>query len=46
MVDECQSWFKQAMAIAADTVRRAAIDDPDLKSLWDSMKGTIWKKTE
>jgi hypothetical protein len=46
MVDECQIWFKQAMAIDADTARRAAIDDPDLKPLWDSMSETVWKKAE
>jgi hypothetical protein len=35
----------QAMAIDEPTVKRAAIDDPDLKPLWDSMSGTIWKRT-
>jgi hypothetical protein len=45
-LEECQAWFKKAMAIDERTVRRVAIDDPDLKPLWDSMSGTIWKKTE
>jgi hypothetical protein len=34
------------MAIDAQTVRRAAIDDPDLKPLWDSVGGKLWKRTE
>ena len=45
-LDECRDWVKRAMAIDAGTVRRAAIDDPDLKPLWDSMGGTVWKRTE
>ena len=45
-LDECQVWFKMAMAIDEQTVKRAAIDDPDLKPLWDSMSTTIWKKQE
>lgn len=44
--DECQEWFKKAMAIDEHTVKRAAIDDPDLKPLWDSMSGTMWKRSE
>jgi len=44
-LEECQSWFKRAMAIDEHTVRREAIDDPDLKPLWDSMSGTLWKRT-
>ncbi len=42
--DEAQQWFKNAMAIDAEHVQTAGIDDPDLKPLWDSMSGTIWKK--
>jgi tetratricopeptide (TPR) repeat protein len=45
-LDECQTWFKKAMAIDEYTVKDAAIDDPDLKPLWDSMSGTMWKRTE
>jgi len=44
-LDECQAWFRKAMAIDEQTVKRAAIDDPDLKPLWDSMGGTLWKRT-
>ena len=45
-LEECEKWFKQAMAIDEHTVKREAIDDPDLKPLWDSMSGTKWKRTE
>jgi len=43
-LDECQTWFKKAMAIDEHTVKRKAVDDPDLKPLWDSMSGTMWKR--
>ena len=46
LLDECQDWFKKALAIDEQTVKRAAMDDPDLKPLRDSMGGTIWKRTE
>ena len=42
-LDEAQIWFKKAMAINEHIVKREAIDDPDLKPLWDSMNGTLWK---
>ena len=45
-LEECKEWFKKAMAIDEHTVKRAAIDDPDLKPLWDSMGGTFWKRCE
>jgi len=34
------------MAIDEHTVKLAAVDDPDLEPLWDSMSGTFWKRTE
>jgi hypothetical protein len=34
------------MAIDEHTVKRAAIDDPDLKLLRDRMGGTLWRPTE
>jgi hypothetical protein len=40
---EAEKWFKKAMAIDEKTVKKLAIDDPDLKPLWDSMSGTFWK---
>lgn len=33
------------MTIDEHTVKRAAIDDPDLKPLWDSMSGTLWERS-
>jgi tetratricopeptide (TPR) repeat protein len=45
-LEECQKWFKEAMAIDEHTVKRTAIDDPDLKPLWDSMSGTMWKRSD
>lgn len=41
---ECQGWFKKAMAMDEHEVKRQALDDPDLKPLWDSMSGSIWKQ--
>jgi hypothetical protein len=32
------------MAEDEGTVKRAAIDDPDLEPLWDSMGATRWKR--
>jgi tetratricopeptide (TPR) repeat protein len=45
-LDESQAWFKNAMASDEHTVKGVALDDPDLKPLWDSMSGTMWKRTE
>lgn len=45
-LEDCRSWFQKAMAIDEDAVKRAAVDDPDLKPLWDSMSGTLWKRCE
>ena len=45
-LDECLEWFKKAMSIDEHAVKRAAVDDPDLKPLWDSMSGTSWKRSE
>ena len=42
-LDECKEWFTKAMAVDEKTVRQAAVDDPDLAPLWDSMGGTVWK---
>jgi tetratricopeptide (TPR) repeat protein len=38
--EESKEWFKKAMAIDEQEVKRMAIDDPDLKPLWDSMSGS------
>jgi tetratricopeptide (TPR) repeat protein len=45
-LDETENWLKKAMAIDEHTVKREALDDPDLKPFWDSMSGTIWKRRE
>ena len=37
-------WLKKAIAIDEETVKLEAIDDEDLKPLWDSMSGTLWRK--
>jgi tetratricopeptide (TPR) repeat protein len=43
-LDESQTWFKRAMAIDEQTVKREAIDDPDLLPLWDSLSGSLWRR--
>lgn len=43
--EEAQVWFKAAMALDEDTVRRMGIDDPDLDPLWQGMRDTTWKRT-
>ncbi len=45
-LEECEEWFKKAMAIDEQTVKQAALDDPDLKPLWDSMGGSVWKRVD
>jgi hypothetical protein len=45
-LDECQEWLKKAMEIDEQTIKRVAIDNVDLKPLWDVMGGTLWKRTE
>jgi hypothetical protein len=42
-MDECKECFKMAMNLE-QTVKREAIGDPDLKPLWDSMGGAVWKR--
>jgi tetratricopeptide (TPR) repeat protein len=44
-LDDCREWFGKAMAVDEHAVKRAAMEDPDLKPLWDSMSGTLWKGT-
>jgi hypothetical protein len=44
-LEESKKWFEMAMNIDEKTVKQTAIDDPDLKPLWDSMGGTLWKRT-
>jgi Flp pilus assembly protein TadD len=43
-LDEAEKWLKKSMAINEKAVKTMAIDDPDLKPLWDDMSGTMWKR--
>lgn len=43
-IEEAQEWFKAAMALDENTVKRMGIDDPDLEPLWQGMRDTTWKK--
>jgi tetratricopeptide (TPR) repeat protein len=40
-LDESMAWLTKALAIDADTVKSAAVSDPDLKPLRDRF-GTLW----
>jgi hypothetical protein len=42
--DDAQKWLKQALAVDEVTVQQAALNDEDLKPLWDIMGGTMWKR--
>ena len=42
--DEAGKWLKRATAVGKQKVQQAALEDEDLKPLWDSLGGTIWKK--
>jgi hypothetical protein len=42
--DDARTWIKKAMAINDKAVKKIAVDDPDLKPLWDNMNGTFWNK--
>lgn len=43
-LEGAKMWLKRAMAIDAKTVKPKAIDDEDLKPLWDSMSETLWTR--
>ena len=42
--DVAQKWLKQAITVDTKTVQAAAIEDEDLKPLWASLGGTMWKR--
>ena len=44
--EEAKEWFKKAMAVDEHIVKREAIDDHDLKPLWNSMRWMLWKPSE
>ena len=43
--DEARSWLKRAALLNSEAVQKAALNDPDLKPLWNSISTTIGKKT-
>jgi tetratricopeptide (TPR) repeat protein len=45
-LDDAATWFKKAMAIEETAAGESALDDPDLRPLWDSMSGTFWKRSD
>ena len=44
--EEAKELFKKAMAVDEHIVKREAIDDHDLKPLWNSMRWMLWKPSE
>lgn len=38
--DEAQKWLEHAFAVGGNSLKLAALDDEDLKPLWDSLGGT------
>jgi hypothetical protein len=44
--EEAEKWMKKAMLIDEKTVQKMAIDDPDLKPLWESRSGKINKSCD
>jgi len=42
-LDESRKWLNKAMVADEDAVKRIALEDPDLKPLWESTSGTLWK---
>jgi predicted Zn-dependent protease len=43
-LEQAQRWLKKAAAIDNAAVRKMAVNDPDLKPLWESLGGTLWKE--
>jgi hypothetical protein len=42
-LEDLKEWCEKVTAIDEPAVKRAAIQGPDLKPLWDSMSGTLWR---
>jgi Flp pilus assembly protein TadD len=42
--EESKTWFRQAMRLCEKVVQRKAVVDDNLKPLWESMSGTLWKR--
>jgi hypothetical protein len=45
-LDDAKEWFQKSMAIDETAAKEHALEDPDLQPLWDSMSGTLWKRTD
>lgn len=43
-LEDAKTWFHHAMAINQKVVQSANIDYPDLISLWDSLRGSLWRR--
>ena len=41
---EAEQWLKKAAKIDNAAVQKMAVNDPDLKPLWESLGGTLWEK--
>ena len=41
--EEAEFWFKEAMKVNEEVVKRVAIEDPDLDPLWQSRSDSRWK---
>ena len=44
-IKEAEQWFKAAMVLDENTVRRMGIEDPDLEPLWQGMRDSTWKRS-
>ncbi len=40
---EAERWLRKASSIDEKAVQKMAVDDPDLKPLWDHFDGTFWE---
>jgi predicted Zn-dependent protease len=43
-LEQAEQWLKKAAGIDSTAVKKMAADDPDLKPLWESLGGTLWKE--
>jgi predicted Zn-dependent protease len=41
---QAEQWLKKAARIDNAAVKKMAVEDPDLKPLWESLGGTLWEK--
>jgi predicted Zn-dependent protease len=43
-LEQAELWLKKASKIDNGAVKKMAVDDPDLKPLWESLGGNLWEK--